>query len=1265
VEGKMEKFEKTIDYFIQYEIMNRLNDIELKEGKGIHLSKETFFDVDNIRTIVNENKVDKITNLVKKIKFKDNKYCAKILPDILQLLIYNNGKNTVKESLKSIIDKDKYSFPDDYDDNICAVSSIIMDNTLLVLYPILACGKRKVPFITFECEIEKDKYVIKNYKVQQEAFRVIVASILNCGIREVHDALGSEFYKLLSSLSSIKNPDIFETIKIINEDMKGKFANEGFTSIWDIKDYEWWAVTEELVITIEAFNELQQPIFREELKHLKELTKNSKVPSIIQKYLYSNKRAVPIDYIHNGTHYGSYDSNFSVNEKQWKVISAYNSSELISVSGPPGTGKTTVLKEIISDNFVRKMKDLISVWNEPWEEFGQGNQKVFCSPFNGECNKSMVLTSTNNDAIDNIGLELLREVEYFKDIAQNHLSQQYKNENFKGIFCARLGRKSNIDTFNLGALKPLIGLLKDTDAYDEQLSLQLIEDFNSGWELIASAETEIKDYINSRTTLLNQLIHNDIIQKEVTIELVQTAKNEFQDGYDDLTKLINNNEEILCVYADKMIDITRLLADTENNIKQEKVDIENISKIVDQICKYRKVPLIGELIVKITKVEKENGTQEELEKQLEERKRRISHYSLIKENMFREYEEKNKNVEAIKSELQEQKKKHKKKEENLIILGQFLSLIEKFDLIKRKYLLNCDWDTNEYLLFNDIAFVKKRNHLFNLGIKVNEAYIYKNKKKIIYNLEKVYPDSWFRDFFRGNFKYDKIYTKYIKVMWETLFLCFPIVTTTLHSFDKSKFHMIEGIFDTIMFDESGQALLHTAVAPLFRARRAIIVGDVFQLEPIRGVEERLVESYEFEAEIESAIDIERNSVQNGADRGSDVYEMLNNQRVGIILDEHRRCEKAIVEFSNKYVYENRLKIIKGDERKAFLERNLCFIDVRGTKNKNNENLSEVSICKNIVNLYIKQYGEEYRNKIGIITPFKNQAKLLSTHIPRVDIGTVHSFQGQEKEIIILSTAVDDTQRNNGVSFVGRKPNFLNVAFTRAKTQLIVVGNYEAYKYSNNYLLYAVETIEKYGHIFSIYKTELTENIDKVYIGQFLDLFKIETSLSQKYEELFKEYTVNGLMLTPQNHHNFLLNAIQKSKESIHIVCPWITNAVVNDEMLELVRHKINDENQFAICFGYNQTKYTLDQAEKIVEADNFGDKKGHLEAINKLKDIIKENLKYSPPIHTKALIIDEEFMLIGSNNWLSNSGGGKIARDEISCIIDEKEMIDYVKRRYF
>jgi len=731
--GKMEKFDKTIEYFIQHEIMNRFNDIELKEGKGIYIDKNLFWDVTATRKRITDTKVDKINDLVNNIKFKDSKYSSQIIPDILQLLTCIIGKDKIDESLSNIIDRNEYRFQSNYNKDIGDISSIILDNTLLVLYPILAQGKRKVPLITFKCKIEAEKCIIENYKIQQEAFGVIIASILNCGIREVHGVLDDEFYKLLDSLSSIENPDIFETVKIIDGDIKGKFGNEGFTSLWNIKNYECWAVTEELAITIEAFEELQQPIFREELKQLKELTKDSKVPNLIQKYLYSNEKSVSIDSVENRFHYGSYDSGFSVNEKQWKVISAYNSNDLISVSGPPGTGKTTILKEIIADNFVRKVNDLISVWDKPWEEFGQGNQKVFCSPFNGECNKSMVLTSTNNDAVDNIGLELLREVEYFSEIAKNNLSRQYENETLKGVFCARLGKKANMDSFNLGALKPLIELLKNSTCYDEQLSLHLRDNFKQIWESIISAEIEIKDFLNSRENILNQLLHNKLIQDEVTIELVQAAKAAVQNSYEKLTGLIKDNEDNITVFKNELVDINKSLNETLYNMRQSKAEGNELRATIERISKYRRIPLIGGLIIMITKSEKKFGTQNELEWQLEEKKREISYLNLVKENMFQEYEEKSKKVEAIKSELIKQTEECKQIKDKFIIFEEFHGLIGEFDSIRSKYLLSCSWNDDEYLLFNDIEFTKKRNQLFNLGLKINEVYINKNKKEIVFS----------------------------------------------------------------------------------------------------------------------------------------------------------------------------------------------------------------------------------------------------------------------------------------------------------------------------------------------------------------------------------------------------------------------------------------------------------------------------------------------------------------------------------------------------
>ncbi|OPX42466.1 viral (superfamily 1) RNA helicase [Ruminiclostridium hungatei] len=1263
----MESFNKTIEYFIQYELMNRFNEIEIKEGKGIYLDKVLFANIAETQNKVNKAKAEKIKEFIKKISFKDKQYGKNILPKILEFLQYTNEKNNLVDNLRSIIDKKQYEFFNNYELDIYVLANIIMDNNLIVLYPILARGKKKIPLVIFECKIQDNKHVILNYKVQQEALRVIVASILKHGIRDITSAMGNEFYELSNSLASIQNPDIFETINIIDEDLKSKFASEEFEGIWSIKDYENWAVTEELAITLESLNELQEPIFREELEHLKDIVKDSGLPTLIQKYLFSNENSKHIDLINDNFHFGSYASGFSVNEKQWKVISSYNSNELTSVSGPPGTGKTTILKEIIADNLTRKIKDIVDNWDKPWEEFGYNNQKVYSSPFKGECNKSMILTSTNNDAVDNIGLELLREIEYFSEIAQNSLSPKYQNENLKGIFCARLGKKENMDIFNMGALKPLIEYLKNSDVYDEEATVTLLDSFKKNWEVISIAEAEIKEYLSNRRDTLEKLKQKNIVRDEITTELIEKINRDLQSEYVKICKHVSDIEESSSKCRAELVEINVALNDALTKIKQNGKENQSINVIIDTIKKYKKVPIIGNLIVKFSKIEKENGTQEELEEKLEDNKLELKHFITVKQNMIQEYEEKSKKIDEYKVELKSQNEECSYIEEKLTHIEKVQGIIDTYDYLKEKYHFSCSWDAKEYLFFNDIVFVNIRNELFILGLRINEAYIKKNKKEIIFNLEKVYPDKWFQPFYRRENKYDDTYTKCIKVMWETMFLCFPIVTTTLHSFDKSKFHMISGLFDTIMFDEAGQALLHTAVAPLYRARKCIIVGDVFQLEPIRGSEERLVERYKFDQNTEGCIDIERNSVQHGADRGADTYEVLNEQRVGIILDEHRRCENAIVQFSNRHVYERRLKIVKEDEDKVFLGKNLCFIDVRGSKNKNNENSSEAIICERVINSIIALYGEEYRSKIGIVTPFKNQVKLIEKYVHKIEVGTVHSFQGQEKEIIILCSAIDDSKKNNGVGFVGRKPNFLNVAFTRAKKQLIVIGNYEVYKNSNNYLTKAIETIEHYGLIYSIYRTELIaeKDIDKKHIEQFLNLFDVKKSSSEIYSELFKEYMTSGLLVEPKKHYNFLVNIIQKSNKSIYVVSPWITKSVVNDEMINIIKQKVIDDNKFLICFGYHKTNYTLEQVDKIVEKDNFGDNAGSMYAINKLKEVLKEDLKYIPPIHTKALIIDDEFMLIGSHNWLSNSGSRNNAKDEISCVVVNKEMIEYVKRRYF
>lgn len=558
--------------------------------------------------------------------------------------------------------------------------------------------------------------------------------------------------------------------------------------------------------------------------------------------------------------------------------------------------------------------------------------------------------------------------------------------------------------------------------------------------------------------------------------------------------------------------------------------------------------------------------------------------------------------------------------------------------------------------------------MFLLSVQIIELYIKKYAEQIRHNLDKVYPDRWFQPFYRRDFEYNADYEQYLKAMWETVFLCFPVVTTTLHAFDRKKFPMIQEMFDLLLIDEAGQALIHTAVGPLFRFRRAVVVGDIFQLEPIRNtVESSIIDGIELPIQIKENIEIEQNSVQHAADRGSEIFDELAQQKVGIVLQEHRRCESAIVQFSNQYVYDKCLKIVKQDEKKDFLGYNFCMVDVRGVKSRGNENISEVEVCRKIVEMLVQIYGKGCKKKIGIITPYKNQARLLKEKMPDIDSGTVHTFQGQEKDVILMSVVVDNTKRNSGAYFVGDKPNFLNVAFTRAKKQLILVGNYEACWEAQNYLSKAMKCLRKYGRLYSLYEPEIMEReqIEEQYLKQFWSIISECHGEKTDYQRVLNKYIKNGIIAGANMHHSFLKEILSGLPKSVKIISPWITASVVDQEFLHYVRKLKEQSKMVKICFGYHKTNYTLDELEKIVNTDCFGNQReDNKTAILELRNVLGEDLLYMPPLHSKILIIDDEFMIVTSYNWLSNSGKAREPRDEVGCLIFDKSAIGFVNERY-
>lgn len=1243
----MAEINDILDYFIKYEIDNRLNNIELSRKEFEDINREDFQDVTIIKDKIYKKKIEYICNIIKNIKWKNENKIDEVLNYI------DNGLNIEEDfCFQELVKKEDYKFQDNYAKDVNKINSVIRDNRLLILYPILSSGKRKIPLICFEVNLKDEQLIVESYNLQIDTLRIILSFVLDCEVADV-ELFVDDFHHFFESLSTISNADVFKIVKSIENELANKFNNYGFTSLWDNKNYNNWAMTSEIILTLESLGECLFLPYQKEIEEVKYHLKQND-STLVRKYLSFNEMGKSSDEIILKGHLGSYTGKFPINDKQTKVLAAYQNNDLLAVNGPPGTGKTTVIKELIADNIVKKTKNLIEIWDHKWQNFGTGNQLVNQSPLKGTCQYSMLIASGNNNAVDNIGKELQREISYFSDVVMD-------SDEINGLLCARLGNFNNMCDFRDQMLNPLIKSLEKSD-YHEEFSLKQINYFKKEYVELENINNKISTYLSLRDKIFLDFketgLFDDDINSQNVVEIIANLKENMQSLDKKMSfKSAEQNrlkEEKLHI-SNEIFQYSEMISEYEDKISKRNLMLDEMN----EVSKSKFFPRI-----RLKRLKRKYGSN------LSDVLERLNNEMLILKGL---YDERNlllnntkEKIESINNELSQDKLTRKDYSSKIEKLKEFESLIFEYTKLTNEIGVNVDWDSDKHLFFNHESIVKKRFKLFEISLKVTECFIKKHSKEIVFNLKKVFVDKWFQPFYRGNFRYDEIYTVYLKSIWETLTLCFPVVTTTLYSFDYRKFPMIHEMFDTLLIDEAGQSAIHTAIGPLYRFRKAVIVGDVFQLEPIHKYKNNLIETTKFTNEIKALVDVNENSIQNAADRSSDVFDLINDQKVGMILNEHRRCENSIVQFSNKYVYGNSLILTKEDQEKPFLKNNLIMIDVRGTKEKN-VNTSEIDICSRIVDKLLEINGEDYKKNIGIITPYKNQVNRLASNFKDISCGTVHAFQGKEKETIILSLVIDDPRNIGNLNFVGGKPNFLNVAFTRAKSQLIIVGNYEVCSTARNYLSKAIQTVKDYGTIYSVYEPDYFENkkIDVEYKNQFLSLLVNESNSDYRLFKILNQYSINGLIAGPKNHNSLLNDAFSYANKSIHIITPWIRSYVVTSAFLENVSKFKAKDKSITICFGYNKTGFNLHDLQEIVKKDNSVENiEKDVFAIEKLYQKLGNKLKYIPPIHSKVLIIDDLFMIVGSHNWLSNSGKQANIKDEVSCIITDLNAINYIKKRY-
>lgn len=256
---------------------------------------------------------------------------------------------------------------------------------------------------------------------------------------------------------------------------------------------------------------------------------------------------------------------------------------------------------------------------------------------------------------------------------------------------------------------------------------------------------------------------------------------------------------------------------------------------------------------------------------------------------------------------------------------------------------------------------------------------------------------------------------------------FPIIATTsisAHKVGKPGVH-----FDMVIMDEASQGNSAISLVPIIRGESLMLVGDPQQLNPVILLNPidnlKLRKMYHVSEEY----DYIKNSIYKS-------FLACDSVSREILLSHHYRCHDKIIQFNNKKYYNNRLKICS--ESKS--ENPLLFVDMPNnpTYYKNMAPMEAEEIVR---------FASLNKDKsIGVITPFVNQKELINQKLKdsgldgNVTCGTVHAFQGDEKDVVLFSLALTDKTTQGTYDWLKNNKELINVAVSRAREQLIVLSS---------------------------------------------------------------------------------------------------------------------------------------------------------------------------------------------------------------------------------
>ena len=733
--------------------------------------------------------------------------------------------------------------------------------------------------------------------------------------------------------------------------------------------------------------------------------------------------------------------------QQFAINAAFD-SDIFSVNGPPGTGKTSLLREIVAENIVSRATKL-SQFNKAQDAFigtqtlnFENNDPLVVSELDPSLlGFEMLVVSSNNIAVQNLSQELplrsqldpsFQSISYLETVANKVF--QGKEKEAWGLISATLGNIENCRHFVETVF------MAPSENKGQSRIWEWIDDYDG--PSFAEAKEAFIAIKARQTQLFDELKNLAWLHDEIDGHTVETycrdALNSLRSTEEEFTRLTTKTTQLLQEEQESK-ELILLLQEKEALVKQERPN----------------------LIMRI--------------KSLGAKQAWLEQYSLCKKERIAAMEELHKckeNLRNLRKLLQEQNEIEDTRVEELLNQAiLFEAYQEAYLQLKQMHptarLLKGTKELEEtkchiHSYYQTEAVNRVRSELFVAAMTLHEAWLRET--------------SQIKGGFRGNLMAianilqgkSPTTADDTRLAWQSVFMLVPVLSSTFASIGRLFRHLEPKTLGWVLIDEAGQSIPQAAVGAIWRAKRVLSIGDPFQIEPICTIPAEVIDGMAKSKINDYTLSWTPSqcSVQHLMDRtsrfGSKRTFREGNYWLGSPLRVHRRCQEPMFSIANTIAYDGNMLLATEHYTELPLPPS-CWWDVGGDTSQRQYVPEQVDALVDLLHDVFKKMNDP---DLYIISPFREvvsqiqqrlmedkafgrlfREKFLGISLPQwiqQAIGTVHTFQGKQAAIIFFVLGADKTTLG-AIEWASRKPNLLNVAVTRAQSRFYIIGDYNLWK----------------------------------------------------------------------------------------------------------------------------------------------------------------------------------------------------------------------------